>query len=220
MNLSLLKDRHYGADVYVIGSGKSLEFFPVDMFDEEITIGVNSGWSNHLDHVTSMVTKYHALAMGWKDSDRVEGMVTTRGIRGHHHTYLEDIAESSLFIADHNDNPVERFTAAHWPEDTDHLVASHSTITTGMHLAAYMGASRIIVVAADCGVIDGEMNVIGHDKKETTLDTLRSFDKQNAIVKAELESRYQTHVVSLSPFVTPNMTGHTFESWAGRLDAR
>jgi hypothetical protein len=88
-----------------------------------------------------------------------------------------------------------------------------------MHLAAYMGAGRIFIVGADCGTLDGDMTVEGHDRRQTTLDTLKSFDRQNSIVKAELEKRYDTTIVGLSPFPTPNMTGHVFESWAGRLDA-
>ncbi len=218
MNITELKNSRRGEDIFVIGSGKSLEYMPGTIFGDSWTIGVNTGWSHHLDGVDYLVTKYHALAMGWKDSDRVVRTVVTRGTRGHHHGYLDD--HPDLYLADHNDNPVERFTAEHWPRHPDHLVASHSSITTAMHLAAYMGARRIFVVGADCGVIDGEMTVEGHDKKQTTLETLRSFDRQNAIVKAELEKRYDTHVVSVSPWVTPNMTGHTFESYAGVLDAR
>lgn len=218
MNISKLKDVHRGHDIYVIGSGKSLEFYDPHMFYGNITIGVNAGWANHIESVDYLVTKYHALALGWVDSYRASHVVTTRGIRGHHHNWLED--DDRLFIAEHLDNPVDRFTAEHWPSDPDHLVVSHSTITTAMHLAAYMGAARIFVVGADCGVIDGAMTVQGHDRRDTTLDILRSFDRQNAIVKAELEDRYDTRIVGLSPFITPNMTGHTFTSYAGTLDAR
>jgi len=218
MNVTELKDTRTGEDVFVIGSGNSLQYIAKAIFYDSVTIGVNAGWSHHLDAVDYLVTKYHALAMGWKDSPRVGHVVVTRGTRGHHHGYLKDHPE--LYLADHNDNPVERFTLQDWPKHPDHLVASHSSITTAMHLAAYMGARRIFVVGADCGVIDGEMNVKGHDRKQTTLETLQSFDRQNAMVKAALEERYDTHVLSVSPWVTPNMTGHRFESYAGVLDAR
>lgn len=217
MKLQELRHKHEGADVYVIGSGKTLEYYGPEVLDGQLTVGVNHGWSNVFESVDYMVTKYHELAFDWAGSPRVGAVVTTRGLRGGGGPKLED--PDGLFVADHNPNPVERFDRHCWPTDENSLVASHSSITTAMHFAAYVGARRIFVVAADCGTLDGAENVNGHPTGQG-LKVFRSFDKQNQIVKAELEARYPVHVVGLLPFVTPNMTGHTFESYAGRLDAR
>jgi len=44
----------------------------------------------------------------------------------------------------------------------DHLVVSYSTITSAIHLAAYMGAKNIILVGHDSGTLDGECNFDGY----------------------------------------------------------
>jgi hypothetical protein len=118
---------------------------------------------------------------------------------------------------DHNENTVERW-AGEWPEDG--LVATHSTITTGMHLAAVLGAKNIVMVAADCGTLDEETNVGDYksDRKHLQFARFDSFEKQNRIVAKILRDRYGVNVVSLLPFVTPNMEGHTFRSHAGVLN--
>jgi hypothetical protein len=48
------------------------------------------------------------------------------------------------------------------PEREDQLLVSHSTITSGIHLAAYMGAKNIILMGHDCGTIDGNLNFDGY----------------------------------------------------------
>ena len=43
-------------------------------------------------------------------------------------------------------------------ENTDKLVISWSTITSGIHLALFLGAINIILVAHDCGKINDKLN--------------------------------------------------------------
>lgn len=216
MQLSEFKNRHSGEDIYVIGSGRSLSYYDPSFFDGCVTVAINQGWQHFLDSVDYMVTKYHANAMEWKDSPRVGLVVVTRKERGHVEPVLGE--RDDCLVVDHNDNPVELFDAQDWPEEPDALVASHSSITTGMHLAAYMGARRIFMVGADCGTLDGDITIPGHNRKQTTVNTLKSFDMQNRIVKQALEMFYGTQVVTLLPFSTPNMDGHRFVSHAGRLN--
>ena len=45
---------------------------------------------------------------------------------------------------------------------TNVKIVSFSTIVSGIHLAAYMGAKNIILVGHDCGTIDGIPNVEGY----------------------------------------------------------
>ena len=217
MNLESLRNTHFESDVFVIGSGKTLEFYDPMFFQNRITIGVNQGWSNHLHKVDYMVTKYHANALEWRDNPRAGQVVVTRGDRGHLRRWISD--DRDLIVVDHNENTVKGWKADQWPKSFHALVATHSTITTAMHLAAYLGAANIFMVAADCGDLDGQRTTRGHDPRQTNLDTLKSFEIQNRIVKAELEKRYRCRVMTLLPFATPNMDGHKFESHAGKLNA-
>ena len=172
------------------------------------------GWQHHLDSVDYMVTKYHETAMEWKDSDRVGLVVVTKKLRGHVAPVWDE--RDDCLVVDHNNNPVAAFGSNDWPKKPDALVTSHSSITTGMHFAAYMGARRLFMVGADCGSLDGDWNIKGHVTGPN--QAFKHFERQNRIVKKELEARYDVRVVTLLPFSTPNMDGHKFESHAGRLN--
>ena len=39
-----LKNKHQGEDIYVLASGKSVDFFNEDFFDNKIVIGVNQAY--------------------------------------------------------------------------------------------------------------------------------------------------------------------------------
>jgi hypothetical protein len=207
---------HEGADVYVIGSGKTLDYYDPAFFDNKLTIGVNEGWSLRLDRVDYMVTKYHDTALEWVGSERVGTIVVTRGLRGHR--TMQPLTDDRMLVVNHNENTVERWDGD-WPDDG--LVATHSTITTAMHLAAVLGVRNIVMVGADCGVLDEETNLGDYNDGSRHLQfaMFGSFEKQNRIVANILRDKYKANVVSLLPFVTPNMEGHTFRSHAGVLNA-
>lgn len=67
---------------------------------------------------------------------------------------------SNVVIYDHKPNNSQAAITS-LPEDPNKLIVSYSTITTGIHLAAVMGAKNIILVGADCGTIDGMSNFDG-----------------------------------------------------------
>jgi len=215
MNLDRFRNTKQGEDVYVLGSGKTLDFYPKSFFDDKTLIGVNHGWRWVVDFVDFMVTKYHHLALRSLDFDNVGTVVVTRGLRGHHD--LEQLDDDRLCVVEHNHNTVEKW-AGEWPENG--LVASHSSITTAMHLAAVLGAKNIIMLGADCGVLDEETNLTGYANNvqhgvSNQASLFSSFDRQNRICANIIREKYGANVVSMLPFVTPNMEGHSFRSHAG-----
>ena len=218
MDLRDFEGKHSGETAFVIGSGKSLDYYDPSFFADRLTIGINSGWSEKLNRVNYLVTKYHDTARRWADSDRVGTVVVTRGLRGHRN--FERLEDDRMLVVDHNENTVERWSGE-WPDSG--LVATHSSIATGMHLAAVLGVESIVMVGADCGTLDGETNRDGYgvsrDNNQKQIPWFESFDRQNVIVANILRKRYGVNVVSLLPFVTPNMEGHRFESHAGVLNA-
>jgi hypothetical protein len=216
MELTALEGKHDGETAFVIGSGKTLDYYDPAFFEDKFTIGVNFGWSLKLERVDYMVTKYHDHARTWVESDRVGTMVVTRGLRGHR--ALEPLEDSRMVVVDHNENTVNRWDGD-WPERG--LVATHSTITTGMHLGAVLGASSIVMVGADCGVLDGEPNLGDYmpEVRKNQAAMFQSYDRQNEKVANILRQRYGVAVMSMLPFVTPNMEGHRFVSHAGALNA-
>jgi hypothetical protein len=214
MKLDDFAGRHEGRVAYVIGSGNSCTFFDPTFFDGELTVGVNDGWSEWLPRITYMVTKYHANAESWVGSERLEAVIVSKGNTGQFDQVMGERADMVVF--DHAPNSVQNFTAQDFPESN--LVVSYSTITTAMHFAATLGASAIIMVGADCGWID-DKSTVGDHPDSLRGDLSRHFDLQNRIVANEIRRRYNIPVMSLLPFVTPNMEGHKFTSPFGSLNA-
>ena len=205
--------QHQGQVAYVIGSGNSCTFFDSTFFEGALTLGVNDGWAQFLPKVTYMVTKYHEDAERWVGSERVQNVVVCRGNTGQVDELMSD--RDDLVVFEHAPNRVQHFTAEDFPDSG--LVVSYSTITTAMHFAARLGASAIITVGADCGWIDDKSNV-GDYPQSLINDFAQHFDLQNRIVADEIRRRYNIPVMSLLPFVTPNMEGHKFVSPFGALN--
>jgi hypothetical protein len=217
MILSDFAGEQGGRPAYVLGSGNSCTFFEPSFFDDKLTIGVNSGWAEWLPKVDYMVTKYHALAEQWVGSERLRHLIVSSGDTGQLDRVMGE--RDDMVVFDHGPNRVQNFTAEDFPDSG--LVVSYSTITSAMHFAATLGASAIIMVGADCGWIDDKSNVgdyLPSLQDDYVEDYATPFDLQNRIVANEIRRRYDIPVMSLLPFVTPNMEGHKFVSPFGALN--
>ena len=216
MELSDLKDKHKGEDIYILGSGKSMEFYDPKFFENRVTVAVNHSFRNYLPRVDYVCTKYHEVATLIRDEHPDIIPVVTKYLHGQYPKPM--IRQSGVVIADHINNRVENFRPGEWPKQKDVLITSASTITTAMHLAAYMGARTIFMCGNDLGTLDGEQNVQNHGGR--SIDKVsRIWDKQNRQVKEELESRYDTRVYALLPFSSITLDGHKYEGHAGKLNA-
>lgn len=218
------RDRHKGADIYVLGSGPSLNHVKPSFFDGKTIVTANHGPMRVLDRVDYLVTKYHRHAYEYLLHYPGIPVVTTRHDLGN--SYREPIRNDNPFIVlDHPNNTGDLWNASQWPTDPDHFIATWSTICTAMHWAAYLGAANIIMVGHDCGHIDDAGRVPGYREAADGVDDddgdqhfWRGFDRQSREVKSELESRYGCNVVSLNPFINLNLEGHRWRSFAGTLN--
>lgn len=218
------KGRFAGRDIYVLGSGPTLNHVPVRFFDRKVLVAANHGAMTVLDRVDYLVTKYHRHA--WEYAERWPDIpvVTPRGDMGR--TGLNELAGDAPFIlVEHNNNPGDTWQPSDWPTVPDGIVATWSTICTAMHWAAYLGAANIIMVGHDCGHIDNAGRVPGYRQAadgvtddDGDAHMWQGFDRQSRMVKAELEDRYGCTVTSVNPFINLNLEGHRWSSFAGVLN--
>ena len=98
---------------------------------------------------------------------------------------------------------------------TDMIVVSYSTITSAIHIAAYMGATNIIIVGHDCGTLDGNVNIAGYDESPHGAQFYRDFftriEPQTIALRAKLKEIYGCNVYSLNPFINFGLEGHKYE---------
>jgi hypothetical protein len=214
MRLQQFANTERGRVAYVVGSGNTASYFDPAFFDNQLTVAVNQGWAEWLPKVDYMVTKYHQTAETWVGSERVGCLVVSKGHTGQLDQVM--VPREDMLVFEHRKNRVQNFTAKDFPNKG--LVVSYSTITSAMHFAALLGASAIVTVGADCGWLDDKSNV-GDHPQSITAAFATEFEFQNRVVAHEIRSRYKIPVMSLLPFVTPNMEGHRFVSPFGAINA-
>ena len=202
---------HSGQDIYVLGSGSTLAHVDRGFFANKVTIGCNLVWKHYVP-TTYTVTKYHEKAAeGVRAADAGTVFVSRKQ---HGRDANAAWRGDGAVVFNHLGNKGWDFDAEKdWPENG--LVVSKSTITSAMHLAAYMGAATILMVGADCGFLDGDFRRNGYpDGKEPDKpsDWFDHWDLQNRAVKAQLVARYGVRVYSLNPFINYNLEGHRFRS--------
>lgn len=109
----------------------------------------------------------------------------------------------------------------------DGLIVSASTITSAMHLAAFMGASTILLAGHDCGSLDDKMHFSGYHTafsrqgssvtntpekyKAWMLNSAEHGIEATSIqLKQKLWREYGARVHSLNPFINFGLEGHSY----------
>jgi hypothetical protein len=216
--ISKLKNIHSGSDIYIIASGASLNYISPSFFDNKITIGVNQVYRkfkckyivrkevSHL--VESIQTGAKVICSEWDSGD------INKGKRIRNTTNNEKL---DFYVFSHKEN---RHTEIDFSVmGTDQIVVSYSTITSAMHVAAYIGAKNIIIVGHDCGLLNDKHVFDNYYKSisetpwknwEEYKKWLGVIEKQSISVKSELHKKYGCNIYSLNPFINYNLEGNTF----------
>ena len=214
-----LRNIHKNKDVYVLGSGGSLNFIDPKFFHKKITVCVNEVGETYLLTTKYVVTKYHPEAIKFAQQMPNTNVIVSRGSLGGPH-YAALPALKNLYTFDHNINrDAATSVVSDWPLEDGSLYVSWSSITSAMHFAAYLGAKNIIMVAHDCGELDDKSWVDGYvydtwdkTKVEEAKERNKQFEIQSIAVKGKLKQLYGCNVYSLNPFINYNLEGVKFRS--------
>ena len=215
-----MRNKHKGKDVYVLGSGGSLNFIDPKFFYKKITVCVNEVGEIYLPTTKYVVTKYHPEAIKFAQQMPNVNVVVSRGsLGGPHYAALPVL--NNLYTFDHNTNrDAATSVVSDWPLEDGSLYVSWSSITSAMHFGAYLGAKNIIMVAHDCGELDDKSWVDGYvydtwdkTKVEEAKERNKQFEIQSIAVKSKLKQLYGCNVYSLNPFINYNLEGVKFRSY-------
>ena len=214
-----LKDKHKGEDIYVIASGKSIDFIDDSFFDGKILIGVNQAYKKiWCDYLVRKETKFLKQSIE-EDSIVIVSEYDSGNLNsGSGKLNTNKIEHDNLYYFEHLDNGHTQIDASVF--GTDKIVVSFSTITSAIHIAAYMGAKNIILVGHDCGTINSEMTFKGYYNsiKDTPWQDwkqykswLKAIESQTVIVKNEVKKHYNANVISINPFVSLNLENNIYQ---------
>ena len=213
------KNKHLNNDIYVICSGKSLDYIDKSFFENKITIGINR---------VNKYTKTNYIICKELTNDFHIDENTTLFLSKHRYGNIHDgynkPLNNSTILFNHDQN-IEEVTCL--PSDDDKILVSYSTVTSGIHLACYMGASNIILVGHDCGTLDGELNFKNYHStntlslawgNDTNLQNIKyknwvsnSIEHHTIKLKNLIKIRYKCNLYSLNPFINFNLENHVYK---------
>jgi hypothetical protein len=223
--LNDFKDIHSGKDIYVIASGKSLDYLNTDFFDNKITIGVNQVFKKL--QCTHYLRKEHALIDETLSATHPESFIFVCNSNLGAHEKLNKMRYSSpnrIIPFNHYDFcalDTNEIKATMFDKSDDKLVITYSTITSAIHLAHYMGAKNIILVGHDCCNLNNESNFMNYHTTETRAiawgrgpdaiilynNWLTKIEHMTIHIKKILQNNYNVNVLSLNPFINFNLEG-------------
>ena len=216
--LPYFKNWHEGKDIYVLGSGATLSHINPSFFADKVVVATNyvAERLNLYDNCDWLYTHghYHAemLVLAQKYP---QWFFAPQGDRGYAGQPPAGAPKNIIFYehkpTDYNFEPDEA-----WPDSPNALIVGSTSIHGSMHLAAHLGASTIILVGVDCGILDGETNHAGHQLGDlggtSAEDWLSRWEIHLRKMKQKLKKEYPgLGIYSLNPFLNLNLEGHRWE---------
>lgn len=216
MFLADFHKKHLHQDIYVLGSGATLDYIDPEFFWDRIIVATNSVadrlalYQNATVYTHSHYHKQDTAELRVKYP--FHWFFCPEGDRGYAGQPSYD-ADNVVFYK-HQPTRYDFDPDTAWHDEG--LIVGSSSLHGSMHLAAYMGASNIILAGADCGILDGKANHGTYQSGDLVvndqLEWLRRWDRHLIAVKRKLVQKYGVRVYSLNPFVNMNLEGHT---WVG-----
>ena len=216
-NVTDFKGIYAGEDVWIIAAGASMNYVSDSFFHNKITIGINR-----------VAMKFDCNYLVAKDGRGFEiiselinsetKVILSKHESGNLHQKINSFS-GEYWLFDHPSKPREEPDLSCISRDSDRIVVSYSTITSGIHLAAYMGAKNIIICGHDCGTIDGESTIRNyyskikphHGSDSAYVKWLSQIENHTTIVCHKLKQIYGCNIHSLNPFINFNLEGHNYD---------
>jgi len=231
--ISNLKGKFAGEDVFILGSGSSMDYFPKGFFEGRTLVSVNLMWKFFdLDYlICTHRVHYEPIKAGVKcivsENDLACDSKTSN---------VYDVPEEYWMFKEGHYTDFE-YNLSRIPHE-DQFVIGGSTILCAMQIVAYMGAKTIVMCGCDTGILDGKTNferyfleTCGRYQFEMTEDAEEHYVKdfneffdrvhrEKMQVRKALEKFYGVSIVSLSPFLDIRNDDHEIKTVVTRSDIK
>lgn len=204
-HLQLLHQRHKGEDIYVIGSGASLNYLQPSFFENKIVVGVNLAYrffpctyvvAHHHNIAAQILADHQNLVISEYDCCVKNGK--TIDLPGFYYLYK------------HKDQAYSKtdFSAL---DDPEMLITGGTTAINGVGLAWHLGAKNIILAGFDGVTVNGKNNIEGYYGPATNVNRQIHHSRKTYpwLLNAcnHIRSR-GVNVISLNPFINYKNDGH------------
>ena len=100
------------------------------------------------------------------------------------------------------------------------IISSKSTVTSMMHIAAYMGAKNVILCGHDCGRLNGNLYYEGYMEKDWQSsenwtgisNRMNEIEVETLKVRNYLMEKYKCSIHSLNPFLNFGLENNNYTS--------
>ena len=200
-----LENSILGQDAYVVGGGKSLDFYPKGFFDGRFVLAVNQA---------SRIVPADYIVRKEFTGKSVTPVIASEYMAG----CLDASKNEADFIFEHNHNTLSEIDEGNLHPHGEKIIVSWSTITSAIHLAVFMGARAVFLVGHDCATLDGEQVAKGYydgvnrfTAEQDYSEWLAKIAPQTAFLRDYLMKEYQVPLVTLSPFIGLKHEGHEID---------
>jgi len=209
--ISNIKKVHYGEDIYVLGSGPSMNHFNKAFFTNKIVIGVNRICRFFKCDYT--VLKDPKGLTEILSTDQHGLIIASKYAFGNKSSGILNNTNNCDYIFDHLCNNTNKDVKVFNPDlsviadNSDRIIVSHSTITSALHIAAYMGAKNIFLCGHDCCEINGNAWIDGyydnikpvHKDKVGYTKWLNTIKIHSTCVKEAIQNNFDCNIFELTP---------------------
>ena len=213
-SIQVLKNKHPQSDIYVIGSGPSLDFIDQSFYHNKIVICVNHT-INHIDRASPLYIIAKEPGQEMQDNAKSKN---ANIIMCKRHSGLPKSPLNKIFHPDRTFIFLPKQGALKNIRPNE-LERSSSTLVSGIHLAAHMGAKNVILIGHDCGTLDGRIHVVGYNKKTAVtkgnayMKWMRhaKVEKKTMNAKELIKTVYGANLYSLNPFINFGLENHKYK---------
>lgn len=216
-----LKNKHKGEDIWLLLAGSSMDYIDPSFFKGKTTIGQNHMFK--LFPCSYIVMKdcmeEPRFPRSIKELDKLQiPLIYSEYYKGHANLEKNTVQHSNAYCFSHNPR-----TPNVWLKDEtlnlqkNDIIVSRSTVTTLMHIAAYMGAKNIILCGHDCGRLNGNLYTKGYIENDWELASwsgintfIGKLEDESKLVKKYLKDKYNVNIYSINPFLNLNLEGNKF----------
>jgi len=223
MSLADFKNLHEHEDVYVLGSGATLDHIDPEFFRDKVVVATN-GVADRLglyDVTTNLyvVTHYHQDAKYLSEKYPFFDVLTPLGDQGFAGTPQVSFDDNVTTYP----NKVTSFdfnVDKMWPDDPDsELIVGSTSMHAAMHFACLLGASTVLMCGADCGLLDGAANHTGYQSGnlagpvQDQVEWLARWELHLRKVSAKLRTHYGVRIYSITPWQNLQLEGHVYQGF-------
>ena len=234
-NVEILRGSERGKDIYVVGSGSSIDRIPDSFWHGKITVGVNFVFErvpckytvcHHYKQLQTIIDTKKTICITSKaDTCIIADGTIGIGIRGTKTWWHNDIQPK---VKDPKANrPLDTYLTGdyYWYkhqnqtftiidlsvfDEIGYLTAGGTITTSAIHFAYLLGAKNIFLVGVDGGELDARINFAG-DRTPTPLAHMVNVQPQLEEISNFIREK-GIPVMSINPFINFTLEGIKFRS--------